>query len=165
MKRVFLDFDGVLNSTGWLNRSGTNSFIDAERSHENYLLWSAQDISPKAVRRLNRLLRLTGAKVVISSSWRLIHDTEELVAMLVSKGFAGDVVGVTPSLHRDVDGNKMVRGHEIQAWLDANPGTERFIILDDEGDMAHLKDHLVRTLMKRGLLDEHVDRAIGMLLK
>jgi hypothetical protein len=60
------------------------------------------------------------------------------------------------------------RGQEIQAWLDGAPRygieVESFVILDDDSDMVHLADRLVKTSFETGLLDEHVDRAIAMLV-
>ena len=57
------------------------------------------------------------------------------------------------------------RGTEIQAWLDAWRGepVESFVILDDEGDMAHLLPRLVQTGWSTGLLHEHVQVARRLL--
>jgi hypothetical protein len=42
---------------------------------------------------------------------------------------------------------------------------ERFVILDKEADMGDLSPRLVKTTWNDGLLDEHVDRAIAMLMQ
>lgn len=57
------------------------------------------------------------------------------------------------------------RGLEIDDWLSKNlyAGETRFVILDDESDMAHLIDHLVQTNMETGLTEAHADAATKML--
>lgn len=142
MKVVFLDFDGVLNS-----RETTPEF----------------GLDETLIARLNRLLAHTGAKVVISSSWRRCHSLEYCIATLENAGFKGEVLGATPEREREWGSPSTPRGFEIQDWLHANPEVEAFVILDDEGDMEHLLPFLVRTSMVSGLQDEHVDRAIEIL--
>ena len=57
---LFLDFDGVLNHPlTWGNRDDT--VIDIDK-----------------VKRLNDLLTKTGAKIVVSSSWRFGHSINEM---------------------------------------------------------------------------------------
>ncbi len=155
MKVVFLDFDGVLNSVAWIKggRRGEREMPD-------------KVLDPAAVLRVNTLCERTGAVVVISSTWRLFK--EDCVALLCRRGFTGTVVGKTPD-HSWQPGDasnlwaSRSRGSEIQAWLDAHPGVEAFVILDDDADMAHLMDKLVQTDFERGLTDAHVERAVAML--
>ena len=62
MKLIFLDIDGVLNYEGYgrLTRSGTR-FVD-----------------PVLIKRLKKIIDCTGAKVVLSSTWRRgIYDMRE----------------------------------------------------------------------------------------
>jgi hypothetical protein len=54
------------------------------------------------------------------------------------------------------------RGDEIQKWLEGHP-TRRFVILDDNDDMAMHMDRLVLTESKPGLTKADADRAIEML--
>jgi hypothetical protein len=150
MKVVFLDFDGVLNSS---------TFIDF-----GVALFTADQIDARAVTILNGLLERSGAKVVVSSSWRRIHTIEALLELLRARGFTGEIVGVTPSLHLSPDGIPRVRGHEIQMWLDEQPTpVERFVILDDDSEMAGVAHRLVRTDPAVGLCREHAVKALAML--
>jgi hypothetical protein len=55
------------------------------------------------------------------------------------------------------------RGHEIQAWLSRHREVTEFAIVDDNSDMAHLRDRLVLTSWATGMLDEHADRLVAML--
>jgi hypothetical protein len=141
VKVLFLDFDGVLNS-----RDTVPEF-------------SLDDV---LVARVNRILSVTGAKVVISSSWRA-HGLPYCIAFLENAGFKGEVIGATPFREREWGKRSPPRGLEIQDWMDANPGVERFVILDDEGDMEHLLPFLIRTSMVDGLQDSHVDEAVRAL--
>ena len=62
MKLIFLDIDGVLNYEGYerFTRSGTR-FVD-----------------PVLIKRLKKIIDRTGAKVVLSSTWRRgIYDMRE----------------------------------------------------------------------------------------
>jgi HAD domain in Swiss Army Knife RNA repair proteins len=56
-----------------------------------------------------------------------------------------------------------VRGIAIQAWLDERyerfGDVSRFVILDDNADMAHLIPHLVQSTLDVGLTLDHVGAA------
>jgi hypothetical protein len=163
-KVLFLDWDGVLNSHDWWHRRGPRMGYRPGRDGEDD--W---DTDPVAVRRLNRILDATGAKVVVSSTWRYNRTVEQLQDTLKRRGFLGEVIGVTPDLCRVPDSETglylvKVRGVEIQAWLDENAQAGASIaILDDDADMAHLEHRLVKTTMAKGLLDTHVGKVIDLL--
>lgn len=156
---VFLDFDGVLNHTDWFKTR-------RERRKPDDWRWDSLSFDRVCVERLNRLLAQTGARVVVSSSWRTgpyrggretLRAPQWLESLLRRHGFDGLVLDVTPNLGG-------MRGDEIRAWLGARaePGAA-FVILDDDGE-AELDGRLVRTDFRAGgLLDVHVDRAIRML--
>lgn len=167
---IFLDFDGVLNSIDSRKAERSNSRTDK--------------LDPLAIERLNRLVALTGAKVVVSSTWRLcgkvvgyfsglggVHPVEEMARVLASNGFIGNVIGVTPYLntsreftHRDGSTWRCSpRGDEIQRWRQDNGHTGPFVALDDDSDMPGCWDQLVQTSHDHGLLDEHVERAAALL--
>jgi len=158
---IFLDIDGVLNSIEFAKRTEFTGWPDGHIDHE-------------AVKHLNRLITETNAKIVISSSWRKMVDPEELAGVLARAGCIGEIIGETPdfwhmeSWERPIpaarDG-RFVRGDEIQAWLDAHPEVEVFVIFDDDSDMAHLVDQFIKTSSETGLLAEHVERAIAMLTR
>lgn len=147
MRVIFLDFDGVLNSIMWAEA----------RTAENR--GNLYGLDHEAVQRLARLVDAVGAKIVVSSTWRKNRTVERLIELLKDAGYPGDppVIGKTPVLWRNEKGERLERGHEIQQWLDENPGVESFVILDDDSDMAHLKDRLVRTGNCCGLRDFHFD--------
>lgn len=134
MKVLFLDIDGVLNSVGFRpeNPKGVRDWLNEEN-----------------VRRLRLLVESTGARIVVSSSWRLTTLVEELSSALESKGARVEIVGVTPSL------GPGSRAAEIAAWLASPPEpVEAWIALDDEwvGD----GDRYYRVSRLSGLADSDV---------
>jgi hypothetical protein len=56
------------------------------------------------------------------------------------------------------------RGAEIEEWLSRHPRVEKFVILDDDdSDMKEFSKNIVKTTFFRGLLPEHVKKAISIL--
>ena len=152
---IFLDVDGVLIS---------------HRCYREPLKIPGKPASadPDCVAALNRILRVTGAFIVVSSTWR--HDgVMRMREHLNGWGVENRMIGITPTL-REPAGIMVVqkaRGLDIQAWLDehkdARYHAESFVILDDDSDMEHLLPRLVHTKFDVGLTEEHADRAIKML--
>lgn len=157
MKLVFLDFDGVLNSHQWFNH------LHNKTKDDKLVLVETDDmLDPDAVERVNKLVEKTGAKVVISSSWRILHSLESLNTILKKFGARFEAIDVTLRLHEE-------RGIEIQTYLDSVESkgfaVEAFVILDDDSDMAHLRNtkHFVKTTFKDGFTDWHLEEAIKVL--
>jgi len=154
VKVIFLDIDGVLNSRqSW-----------AQRKHGS----GTEAIDPDAMARLNRLLRQSGASIVVSSSWRsTVARTREV---LCANGLCWPtrVIGCTPRSEVAWGEHGLYvarqRGDEIQAWLDQHPDrVRRFVILDDGDDMGPLRRSLVQTNPDVGLTDADVERALALL--
>lgn len=157
MKTIFLDFDGVLNN---MHKRAENQLLIKRSSS----MLDLEHLDLTNVSNLNDLVARTGAKVVISSSWRILDSMERLVEVLRDHDFKGEVIGVTPRLHRTPDGEVRVRGDEIQAWLDAQvEKPQSFVILDDDSDMTHLMEFLVQTDDDFGLTQGDVERAVKVL--
>ena len=76
--------------------------------HENENAIDNDELDSKAVRYLNEIIAYTGAKVVISSTWRHGYTMKELRSILRKNGFDGSVIGVTPS-----EPKYKIRGEEI----------------------------------------------------
>jgi hypothetical protein len=123
MKVVFLDIDGVLNVI--------------PQGHDRY----GAIFHPEFVDNLRRLINETGAKLVISSTWR--HSgVISMKEMWEARNLPGEVVGITPDLRwrvkqdaREPNEQDYVRGDEIQAWLDQHSQVTNYVILDDDSDM------------------------------
>lgn len=158
---IFLDFDGVLNSDPWIWEQ-----CKKPGGQEKVL----REVGPEFVALLNQLVERSGAKVVVSSSWRICYTDDKLQEILNAAGFKGEVIGSTKSLFRRSperiypEEKQVERGEEIQVWLNEHPGVESFVILDDSDDMAHLrKTNFVHTNPMEGLRQRDVDKALGIL--
>src|SRR4051794_10641019 len=106
MKVVFLDIDGVLNSDATPNPRGFPFIVDK-----------------KLLARLQRLLQRSGAKAVLTSSWR--HDP---IGLLAVKYFKIPCFDLCPDLA------KQPRCKESLRWPKEHPRVTRFAVIDDEDD-------------------------------
>ena len=130
MKKIlFLDIDGVVNS---------------EKTFQRHR--GAIGIDPYMAFLVGKIQLDTDCDVVLSSSWR--YGNKELLDEVRKQ--VVDFIDVTP----DVEGN-MVRGKEIQAWLDKHPKVKRYAILDDDSDMlSEQRPNFFQTSWKTGITDE-----------
>jgi hypothetical protein len=106
MKVIFLDIDGVLNCSKTRNPRKFPYVIDK-----------------RLLARLQKLLDRTGAKVVLSSSWRL-----DPIGLFAAKHWGVPFIDVCP------DNPKSRRCKEILDWLSDHPKATRYAIIDDEDD-------------------------------
>lgn len=147
VKVLFVDIDGCLNSHAWYD-----GFLSDGRPIPRPPLDRA------AVARLDRIVRATGAWIVLSTAWRF---DERVSGWLVDHGCSGTVVGRTPDVW------PRPRGVAIGSWLNrwARYGVpiSKVCILDDDDDMGELTPWLVRTDPLVGLQDGDVERAIALL--
>jgi len=134
MNVIFLDYDGVVNNVIWYYDKDGNL---KEGFEEEYPPTKVNDF--QAVCWVSELCRKFNAKIVVSSVWR--HCRPNWKEVLYNGGLDPniEVIGKTP--HHTLG---RPRGEEIQEWLDEHPEVENFIIIDDDSDMVHLKDHLVK---------------------
>jgi len=184
MKVIFLDIDGVLNSNDWYVYR-KNLMIEGKIVKE----YPLHEFDPKAVTRLNRIIAETGAKIIVSSTWRIGRRVEDLQELLNSVGVIGEVIDVTPRMHGTlIQGNKedysVPRGCEIDWCLNKydfvragwsskmqkefleKSKIENYIILDDDSDMLFQQtEHFIQTDFMYGLTDEDADKAIEILNK
>lgn len=151
-KLIFLDIDGVLDTYK-----------------------SRYALDPVLMERLGVLLERTGAKIVISSSWRSndVASTVEFVTDPDNPSVNGHpfpysdmIVGVTPILFTVKDGDidrPATRGEEIDAYLKAHP-CDKYVILDDCPEMLRYQwPHQVLVNDEFGLTDADVEKAIKIL--
>jgi hypothetical protein len=137
---IFLDIDGVL----------------VHLTHNPSGRKLRKDFDPACVAVLNRLVKETGAKIVISSTWRHFDPLDELRGKFTEAGFEGEIIGVTPMI--------INRGDEILKWIRDNNYTGRFIVIDDDVyDIEPYEDipresiiHVEDGWLAGGLKDEHV---------
>lgn len=157
-KIIFLDVDGVLNNYNMIK----DGRYTLDQTHD----WkNCGWIDDLCVARLKFLVDLTGADVVLSSTWRLNmeHDhTKRLLEVFKENGI--NCIGRTPSfLDR-------TRGREIMDYVKKKmkKGTT-FVIIDDEvPDIAPWFSDSCVVYVKNGLFSgglqiEHVERAFKIL--
>jgi len=152
MRIIFLDIDGVLNSSRY----------DRQRQEDE------GNIDVSRLELIKFLADTTGAKVVLSSSWRCHWDPEgegtDETGRALETVF--NQVGIslfdrTPVL----SGN---RSKEIRAWLAGRTDIESFVIIDDiKFGWGDLEPYTVKTDYRigRGVEQSHIDKAIKILLK
>lgn len=146
MKVLFLDVDGVLNHEAVYLEGGTHPRLDAA-----------------CLARLKRVLEITGAVIVLSSSWRFYIADRHLAPAFDWAGIPR-WIDVTP---RAPDGH---RGTEVAAWLREHQlrervAVERYAIIDDDSDfLPSQQSQFVHTSFREGgLTDAMADRLIEIL--
>lgn len=160
MKVIFLDIDGVLNS---FEKHADITLPHSEWCPETMNAFGITlDVFPEMVARVNKITSETGAKLVLSSSWRVgyLADYADVIIHLHNSGLNGFIVGRTPH-----DTTLNTRGKEIVKWFKehSDEKIESFIILDDNDNMDPVTDRLVHTDHQTGIQDADVDKAIAML--
>jgi hypothetical protein len=156
-KILFLDIDGVLNNESFL-------LSNAEHSVGTNVadVW---EIDPSAITHLNRIVKETNCKIVLSSSWRFNWTAEATQQLLEHNGFNHHnvIIDTTPLV------DLICRGDEIFMWLMGEYGSivnfPKFAIVDDDDDMKKLSDNLFLTNFKNGLTSEIADKIINHLNK
>ncbi len=151
MKVIFLDIDGVLNS----------SVYDRQRSEKD------GNIDKTRLTLIKGLVDKTGAKIVLSSSWRNHWEKnfdecddigKEIISDFASAGL--EIYDKTPKV------GYLERSEEIHMWLKENHDVEKFVIFDDNGyGWGDLSNNFVQTNYRigRGLEEKHIEKALGIL--
>lgn len=146
MKLIFLDIDGVLLSGNYMDK------LDQEGQSN----WKVFD--PECVKAFNDLVQLTGAKVVVSSTWRYHYETvQELATALTQRGVKADIVAFTP---RKFGANALAqdRESEIQEFLQSSTpyfGVQ-WLAVDDHKFVKTPKEFYVQVDYNAGLTQKDV---------
>lgn len=150
MKIIFLDVDGVLNSNDYIKY--------ASKSNLKGIL---EEVNPKAIEMLKYALDITGAQIVVSSSWRNLRKFESLKKLFSEYGI--DLNEKTPMVSED-------RGLEIKQYLKEHPDVKQYLILDDckfdsfdEEQISNLiltKENQSDYTYGEGLQSKHIEQII-----
>jgi len=155
MKVIFFDIDGVVNCSDTKERS-PSKVIGVEQSK---------------ITLIKQIIDATGAKLVLSSTWRIgwfyeetgSHDRDEQDWHYLRDEFSKqglwffDYTPLDKSRHR---------GTEIQTWLDKwEDEIDAYVVIDDSMyDIWEMHEgHLIETSFGYGIQDEHVRQAIKIL--
>lgn len=151
MKVIFLDIDGVVNCEHTKEMFNHYTFVE-----------------DKKVEMIKQIVDATGAKIVLSSTWRFGWEEDDTCCQLYLefdalrkkfKEFGMEFISKTP-----ID-SRGYRGNEIKEWLQNWKGEniESFIILDDDNDMKPFGSRLIQTSWMKGIQEKHIKKAIKML--
>ena len=166
MKVIFLDIDGVLNTS--------------ETFKKRYFKYKktgiiSLEIDEFRLKYLQELVVKTEAKIVLSSTWRMFFQKMNgIIIPLNSK--AKELIVLFDKYHLNIYditpvSETMWRETEIEEWLNNNE-VDSFVILDDESkDLQKYVDNLVLVKdsktefnkYKNGLNKNHIKEAIEIL--
>lgn len=162
IKIIFLDIDGVLNSHKWYHeRLSRQTDLD--------------EFDPNCVSLINKLTDVTGAKIVLSSSWRRGKSLNELKQLFKDVGITGELIGKTPILSFlcDIENYhySVPRGNEIKAWIEINRYALnskdfklQYVIIDDESDMLYWqRNKFVQTNHDIGFTESDYNKCLKIL--
>ena len=153
---VFLDIDGVLN--------GHDFDVGAQSTRIQY----------RCIRQLNRIIRATQCKFVLSSAWRYMILNGSMTTLgfeylMRTHGACGFRLLGTTCSDEDagwtLDTQLMVRGKQVSKWLFENKyRTKPYVVIDDDDLGISLPGHpLVLTNGEWGLSKRNADAAIKIL--
>jgi hypothetical protein len=168
LKIIFLDIDGVLNSHKWWDSEEHKQWRDNIPNNVEDIDWSGQ-FDPEAVAVLIKILELTEAVIVVSSTWR--SNMDRVIKALYKRGLKNTnlIIDKTP---RSSHLSNYLRGNEILEWMKDNEkligcdysSYKNYLILDDDSDMLYWqKDNFVQIDGKVGLVESDIERCVKIL--
>lgn len=160
IRLLFLDFDGVLNTHDayWQQRrqgeaSGAARHIPlAGLDVDSWRLPLADNLAC-----LNHLLDISGAFVVLSSTWRKLYSLDDMNRLFAYFGLRHPILAYTPYAPA------LGRGKEIKAVVDSCLALDSFVILDDDiEDLSPFLQNVVQTDKHYGLTAREVAAALNI---
>ena len=155
MKIIFLDIQGVLYINAYkrsLEQKGLNAF-------DIY----GPKFSPPCVQNLEKLIEATQAKIVMSSSWRIM-GWERATALWQDRQLPGELISLTGQFP------ELNRGGEIYKWLQENgyhnepPTITQYVIIDDNNTMLQSQqNNFVQTNTHEGFTQTNLQQALDIL--
>lgn len=153
MNIFFLDIDGVLNNLWFYQRLKSMGIDPLEHRHD-----PMYNIAKENIDTLRYLVEKTNAKIVITSTWRKdpfwinVNDSKEKKVQTFKDYFALHGWSDAPIIDL-TDNLSGFRGQEVACWLDNNPETSRYLILDDDSDffLKNIKKCSIQLLDRVGL--------------
>lgn len=163
MNIIFLDIDGVLNSSAYF-----------EQGKEKGV--TGREISDYHLQMLAKIYHTCNAKIVLSSSWRELDDESDINVYWMYEYLVNELARYDMKIISKTPVVEMNRPLEIKTWLDNRVDKDeiRFVSLDDDFskesyDKYGIGDCLVKTeffchdISEGGLQQKHVDKAIKIL--
>jgi len=151
MNIVFLDIDGVLNSSNYFKNI-------ANKYEKPYSIYN-EPFDSVCMANLKVLIENTNSNIVIISSYRKDKEAIGLfMNALKEYGLYEKVIGMTPILG-------IRREDEIKMYISTIKECVNFIILDDANYYIELYDNLIRVDNKNGLSIDNVKKGIEKMNK
>jgi hypothetical protein len=151
---IFLDIDGVLNSAEWSESRPMRALIPPRHAQEAL---DEERIDPDCVERLRGVVQRTGARLVVTSTWRHRMGVSEFVRLFALYGWSeAPVIGVTPRI------TGLIRGDEVEAWLSNNDYTRPYVCVDDDADFR-VGQPLVQTNPEVGMTSLDAELCVEVL--
>ncbi len=150
MKAIFLDIDGVLNSYTTVLQNDKIKY-----SHPYVGAWMIADVY---LYRLKKIISLTGAKIILHSTWRYFKRDRELVRRTLARAN----LSLYDYLPFSEKKGMMPKQKDIEDYLSDHSEINHFIVLDDESS-AWNDERLVQTNLMTGLTKEKTNEAINKL--
>ena len=149
---LYLDIDGVMVSG--------NSWRRPEILEDGF-----PEFSLKAVTSLNRILSITSADIVLTTSHKFKYSLKEWKRIFERRNIFVKNITRLPE-----NRNHLNRKDELVSWFKSNTTDEHFIIIDDDKSLNalpdFLKDKLIQTSASVGLTsylaDEVLDKITAM---
>lgn len=146
---ILLDIDGVMvPGTSW--------------KRPEFLSDGFPMFSFKAIKALERILKETGASILLTTSHKSKYDSSHWNEIFRNRDILVNYIDRLPT-----DSSKLSRKDEILSWYYSSNHSEGFVILDDDKSLndlpKNIKNHLVLTSSSLGLTDELAEEAIGKL--
>lgn len=139
-KIIFLDIDGTINGIMTTSKGPTGY----------------TGLDDEMVSKLHKILNITNAKIVLSSTWRIYPELIEYLYKEIGRDY---FIGQTPEIFK-MDS----RAEEIKQYLNEHKDEiEKYIIIDDM-KLRGFGDRFVRTSTDIGLTDDLTENCIEKLM-
>ena len=148
---IFLDIDGVIATPKTVEHG----------------MWG---LTPEKQDLLGMIIEKTGAKIVLSSSWRK-HTLESTIEHMKEHGFrfCDEIIGITIRAYHYIEKGihlSIPRGVEIKQWLDTHAiypwyaypeYKEKYEILNEDGSFKKMRSNKLGTDFTYVILDDDSD--------
>lgn len=174
MKVIFLDHDGVIClMDNWGSRRKKINKYQAEFGDvEIPVEFRLDDFDKKSINVLNRILRETGAEIVVSSDWKNHATLDEMSQLYLKSGIFKTPIDYTPNTS-DFDPqhrvylwrglNAEARAVEINKWV-ADNKPEKWVAVDDLDMSKDLKNFVYTPKPSEGIKQSGIaDKIIAFL--
>lgn len=118
---ILLDLDGVMITT----KPWESDFILADNFAE---------FNPKAVTKLNQLLKETGYDIVLTSTRRYAHDIDQMNGFFKTRGIEGQIIEYLPLYDLNL---RYSRYDEVIRFI-MKHRPENYLVIDDDKSLGRL---------------------------